>query len=276
MKLKVDIGIGSVTTDFSTLHLSTEEAFRALLFLKHQNHEPGVYLANSHSDLNKTAEEQHPPIRALYYFHRMAQTLLIDQKADALADVEQFISILSSRSFTNQQLRSLATEFWSVIGFTFYTTSPNKGNGFEEAFRDTHIETIDSLGQLCNWMCNLVTMVSDSRSVNGNLKHNPAVEVMLQHIHEHYYEEFTLEDLSAKLYLTPNYLSRIFKQATGETFNIYLVRVRIEKAKALLLEGKLMIYEIATKVGYKNIPYFSSLFKKFTGVNPREFAKLGR
>jgi two-component system, response regulator YesN len=96
---------------------------------------------------------------------------------------------------------------------------------------------------------------------------------MIQYAHSHYPEEISLEDLSKRLYLSRNYLNQIFKKATGETFTNYVIRVRMEKAKALMLEGKHMIYEIAEKVGYKNVPYFSSNFKKYYGVNPSELAK---
>ncbi|MFC6605194.1 helix-turn-helix domain-containing protein [Ectobacillus funiculus] len=47
----------------------------------------------------------------------------------------------------------------------------------------------------------------------------------------------------------------------------------MEKARAMILEGKYLIYEIAEKVGFKNVPYFSTLFKKHTGLNPTELVK---
>ncbi|MNR24769.1 HTH-type transcriptional activator Btr [compost metagenome] len=65
----------------------------------------------------------------------------------------------------------------------------------------------------------------------------------------------------------------MFKKATGETFTNYLIRLRLEKAKVLLAEGKYMIYEISEKVGYKNVAYFSSIFKKHFGMNPSELGK---
>ncbi|MNG23471.1 HTH-type transcriptional regulator YesS [compost metagenome] len=82
-----------------------------------------------------------------------------------------------------------------------------------------------------------------------------------------------MEDLSKQLYLSRNYLNRMFKKATGETFTNYLIRLRLEKAKVLLAEGKYMIYEISEKVGYKNVAYFSSIFKKHFGMNPSELGK---
>jgi two-component system response regulator YesN len=86
--------------------------------------------------------------------------------------------------------------------------------------------------------------------------------------------DLRLADLAEKVFISRNYLSNIFRDATGETFNDYLTKVRIEKAKSLLAEGKLMVYEIAERVGYKNVPYFTTLFKKHTGRNPTDFVKI--
>lgn len=96
---------------------------------------------------------------------------------------------------------------------------------------------------------------------------------MTQYIHEHYAEEVTLAELSEKIYISRNHLSIIFKNMTGETFNNYLTRVRMEKARELLMERKMLVYEVAERVGYKNVPYFSTLFKKMTGLNPTDFIK---
>ncbi|MDF2961991.1 MAG: two-component system response regulator, partial [Paenibacillus sp.] len=86
-------------------------------------------------------------------------------------------------------------------------------------------------------------------------------------------EDLHLSELAEKVYISRNYLSTIFRQATGETFNNYVTRVRMEKAKSMILEGRWMIYEVAEKVGYKNVPYFTTQFKKYTGNNPTEFVK---
>jgi two-component system response regulator YesN len=107
-----------------------------------------------------------------------------------------------------------------------------------------------------------------------NTKHNQAVEFIIQFIHKHYDEEITLTELAEKVFISRNYLCDIFKKATGETFLSYLTRVRMEKAKQLIMEGKLHVYEIAERVGYKNVPYFSTVFKKyFSGISPTKMIK---
>ncbi|MCL6459514.1 MAG: helix-turn-helix domain-containing protein, partial [Gorillibacterium sp.] len=103
--------------------------------------------------------------------------------------------------------------------------------------------------------------------------HRQVVDFMTHYIHEHYADDVTLVDLSDKVYISRNHLSIIFKNMTGETFNTYLTRVRIEKARELLLDRNMLVYEVAELVGYKNVPYFSTLFKKITGMNPTGLVK---
>ncbi|UOF89492.1 response regulator [Fodinisporobacter ferrooxydans] len=112
-----------------------------------------------------------------------------------------------------------------------------------------------------------------AKSGNENIKHKKMVEFVIQYIQEHYAKDITICEIAEKLYISKNYLNQIFKKATGESFNHYLTLVRLEKAKAMILEGNYLVYEIAEKVGYKNTPYFSTLFKKYMGMNPTDFIR---
>ncbi|MDL2317871.1 response regulator [Eubacteriales bacterium OttesenSCG-928-A19] len=109
-----------------------------------------------------------------------------------------------------------------------------------------------------------------------NHRHKETVSFMVQYIHEHYQEDICLEDLSKQLFLSRNYLNQVFKRETGETFTNYLIRVRMEKAKELLLGGQYFIYEVAEMVGYSNAPYFSNLFRKLTGYKPSDLGRGGK
>ena len=73
------------------------------------------------------------------------------------------------------------------------------------------------------------------------------------------------------VYLSPAYLSRIFKQETGVTFNEYLNRVRLNKAKELLRRRELRMTDISLAVGYEDQSYFTKVFKRVAGMLPREY-----
>ena len=75
------------------------------------------------------------------------------------------------------------------------------------------------------------------------------------------------------MFVSPQHLSRIFKQETGDTFGAYLAQTRVQKAMVLLRDPKLKMYEIAAKTGFSSQHYFSSSFKKLLGISPVEYRK---
>lgn len=97
------------------------------------------------------------------------------------------------------------------------------------------------------------------------------VENAKRYIEGHYSEDITLNKMSDILYVHPTYLCKLFKEKTGENFIDYLIRVRVEKAKQLLSDLSLKIYEISEMVGYESSKYFSKVFKEFVGVTPKEY-----
>lgn len=83
--------------------------------------------------------------------------------------------------------------------------------------------------------------------------------------------ELSIEEVSNYLSLSVGYFSLIFHKETNETFTDYLIRVRLDKAKDLIVNSNLKLYEISNLVGYENATYFSTIFKKNVGFSPSEF-----
>lgn len=92
-------------------------------------------------------------------------------------------------------------------------------------------------------------------------------------IESHYAEPITLDIVSESVFLSPSYFSSFFKKYSRYTFNEYLTKVRVEKAKELLERLDLNITRIAQEVGYEDFNYFSQIFKKVTGITPSEYRK---
>ncbi len=85
-----------------------------------------------------------------------------------------------------------------------------------------------------------------------------------------------LSDAAESVYLHPIYVSRLFREKTGQTFTEYLTHVRIEAAKALLEQREKYVYEISEAVGYHNLKYFYKVFRKVTGHSPSEYLEKGK
>lgn len=83
--------------------------------------------------------------------------------------------------------------------------------------------------------------------------------------------DMSIRTIAESMEISESHLSHIFKKETEYTVNAYITRYRMRTAMKLLRDQKLKIYEVAQKVGYRDIAYFSSTFKKITGVNPSEY-----
>ena len=100
------------------------------------------------------------------------------------------------------------------------------------------------------------------------------VEQIISYFEEHYSDKISLDQIAENMYLSPFYISKIFKSETGDTPIRYLIDIRLEKARALLEDGwQGSIQEVAARVGYDDAYHFSKLFKKRYGMSPSQARK---
>jgi AraC-like DNA-binding protein len=118
-------------------------------------------------------------------------------------------------------------------------------------------------------------MPANMGSKQENKQTRPSIVGRVQtYIRSHLSEDVSLQGLSEQVYLHPAYLSKLYKERTGEGLSDYILRVKMEyAAKLLLLERDKKIYEIGLEVGYQNQSYFSQVFKKWYGMTPLEYRK---
>ena len=101
------------------------------------------------------------------------------------------------------------------------------------------------------------------------------VEPVMKEIENNYSLELTVEDLSRLVYITPQYLARLFERFLGCSTYEYLTSFRINKAKGLLItDPHLKIQDIARLTGFSSVSHFITMFKRTAGVTPLQFRKL--
>lgn len=100
---------------------------------------------------------------------------------------------------------------------------------------------------------------------SGNIKK------ALKYINDNYNKDITMATVSNEVSLNYSYFSHIFKEHTGDTFLNYLRKIRLEKAKELLHEYDLKVYEVAKEVGYDDPKQFTKVFRKYVGLSPMEY-----
>jgi two-component system response regulator YesN len=134
--------------------------------------------------------------------------------------------------------------------------------------RDTIAEMKDIFFEKIDRMQNLISKLECSRA------DSEIVKKMCSCVLESTDTELSLKKVSENLFMNRTYLSEVFRQKTGIQFVEYLTMVKMERAKILLADGRLKTYEIAGKLGFKDIEYFSRLFKRYAGIPPAEYRQI--
>lgn len=134
------------------------------------------------------------------------------------------------------------------------------------------ISKFQSIEQLENWVINTFSSILEVKAQDRTGKNVDVITKIKEYIQDNYTKEISLNDIAGKFYLNPYYLSQLFKKKTGMTYQNYVTRLRIEKAKILLLEGK-RVYEVCELVGYSDSTYFSRIFEKLVGYKPSEYRR---
>ncbi|MFD2673623.1 helix-turn-helix transcriptional regulator [Marinicrinis sediminis] len=93
------------------------------------------------------------------------------------------------------------------------------------------------------------------------------------YLSQHYRTSHTLSEMAARAHMSISHFSSEFKKYTGKTLVQYANDIRIEKAKELLQEPDIKIYDIADLVGYSTISYFNRVFKESVGISPSDFRR---
>lgn len=94
------------------------------------------------------------------------------------------------------------------------------------------------------------------------------------YLEQNYSADLSLEEVSSRFYLSAPYFSKVFKRINGMNFSKYIQLIRINKAKDLLVNSHMKIYEIGNKVGYRDVKYFIRIFNKELGLSPKEYRRL--
>src|SRR5690606_9591125 len=91
------------------------------------------------------------------------------------------------------------------------------------------------------------------------------------YIDNHYHNDIGIDEVSEVVGLSASHFCTLFKQVTGSTFLEYVTQCRIEKAKYILVNTEVKVYQLAPLVGYQDSRYFTQVFKKLTGMTPSEY-----
>lgn len=183
--------------------------------------------------------------------------------------------LISSVSLSLEETKSMALPFMVFLSNEInHLASEEKDRIHTGAWSQKMLKT-NSRETLLQMMENLLER---RERLQKNQAHPPlsksVVEEAIAYMKEHYADpDLTLVKLANEVYVTAPYLSNLFKIEKNMNFTEYLLSLRMEKSKDLLIRTRKKTYEIAEAVGFVNPHYFSSCFKKYTGKTALEFRK---
>lgn len=158
----------------------------------------------------------------------------------------------------NKLIRSFQMDSGEIFGKDF--------SSYEEEFRNK------SLDEIRIWVERACIILMERITSKRQNTTEILLEKAKDYIRNNYGDnELSIQKVADYLHISPSYLSMIFKKEANVTFLKYLVNIRLEVAKDLLSNNDLKTFQIAEKIGYPEINYFSYFFKKNFGMSPREY-----
>lgn len=137
----------------------------------------------------------------------------------------------------------------------------------------TLIPKSDSIHELCYKLQEAIDVFNDCMFEHVPSKNSEIIKKAIQYISKNFASPLTLEEVAKHVHLNPAYFSTLFKQSNGSSFKEYLNMVRIEESKRLLQNTDYSLIDIAIATGFEDQSYFSKVFKKYTGLTPKQFRK---
>lgn len=134
-----------------------------------------------------------------------------------------------------------------------------------------NIQEIQSLDDLCYSIQQTLDTFTENMFDYIPNKNHDIIKKAILCITQNFSRNLTLEEVADCVHLNPAYFSSIFKQSTGSSFKEYLNMVRIEESKRLLANTDYSIIDIAVAAGFEDQSYFSRVFKKYTGLTPKQY-----
>lgn len=200
--------------------------------------------------------------------------LLLMKKTDAL--LEEARAFLNALHLRDNASRDDLTHFYHDFMQITYSAMDRNGAAahqlFDRGLPATPLENAcDSIENMRLWV---EQVLANYRACMDAVSHSSnAIQTVCQYIRGHLADDLTRDLLAATVFLSPDYLSHVFREKTGKSLTGYIMEQRIRHAKELLLQGDRSVRDIALMSGFQNISYFSKQFKRATGKTPQAYRK---
>lgn len=205
---------------------------------------------------------------------QMENDLRSKDRMKILNTVKTVLGRLSrEKSVTVETLLVIQQEILQLIYTNLYQNGIQAAELFgDEVSQKIQRQSVRSVFDMIKWVnCTVSRTLEYEDEINRPLSLADKIE---SYVKEHYKEDISRDTIADVFFLTPEYLAKVYKRQTGHNLKDYIIGYRIEMAKQLLGTDIKSISDISAEVGFDNFSYFSTVFKKYTGITPGEYRRL--
>lgn len=262
--------LGEESYELSKMHQSYITASQ--LMSQHFYFEKNTIISKrNHHYRESTHIHAHKEFRSNEYEQKLQYALEIADNEICEKIISSFMDEMGKRLFSPQLIKLNAIQIFTNAVNGFLGLNPKYKKSSIPFMLETSVEIyqMESLPKIKKYLLANIHEILDIID-DGNTE--IPIKKIVNLINNHYAENLRLETLAEVFNYNSAYLGKLFKNYTGKYFNTYIDHVRIERAKALLLEG-LKVYEVAEQVGYGNVDYFHKKFRQYVGIAPSKYRK---
>ncbi|MFW2490247.1 response regulator transcription factor [Clostridium chromiireducens] len=206
----------------------------------------------------------------------------IDEYVKSISDNIEILNFSSVRSIINElfdklrkdkidseEFRDIIEEICEKVIFTI--------NDLQEIFNEReynykfHIREITTIDELNEYINTIFRTALEDMKIERDKRSKKRIEIAKAYINNNFMNNITLNEVAEHVQLNTSYFSNLFKKESGMNFSDYLLNIRLKRAKRLLRDPTIRVYEVGTMVGYEDAVSFGRAFKKKVGMSPKEY-----
>ncbi|MGH4050087.1 MAG: response regulator transcription factor [Clostridium sp.] len=269
-KLKYDVtlsvGYSAMHEGLNQLNISYKDAKRCLKVEGNKEYAPETKAINNYDNTYNINE----------FNDILTEKIINEDLNGVIIELDMILNNLLNKNGT-LDIISVKQTFFIMFDDIIEDISKFIGKDFKHFSKDKILKELIELGEISELkncisliLKNIITYISNyKRSKNIDV-----IEKVKLYIEENYMKDVSLDNLALYVSMSSFYLSRIFSKAYGISIKEYVIKMKMEKAKSMLLEGNKSVKQIAFEVGYADQNYFSKAFKKYTNMSPKKYCNL--
>ena len=261
--IEVAVGIGNAYNELQDYKISYDEASLAL---KQAIHKEGIihYSTMLDKPIDNSCEY---PFKLETQFLGYIKTGNIDNARELVNDI---MSCIFNNHFNIALIKEYISQFMVVFTRAVWQMGIDVGLYKNEGML-MELNSMSELNELELWFKRNISTIIKRVELQKYKKDSGVMKQVYEYINRQYSREITLSMAAQEVGLSSQYFSKLFKEEYGVNFIDYITDKRIEHAKALLKSTNNGIKEISAMVGYTDINYFCRIFKKITGITPKQY-----